>query len=704
MSGIVYFGIYALYSAFCEITIALACSSGEETVNLFFLLFVPAEALFLTAFSGIFGKKRILNRIVTFVIMFFLFLFYFSQYAYHRQFGSFYSVSLVRMGTEALGNFWWSFVDTLKGAAGIGVILIAPIVAFFVFAAKKDIGSFRFWIRPILLVLSFCLWIGAGQSLRVFGTERTTPFYIYNNVYSDTDTSAEYLGVLPTAIVEIKTMLSEKDDAGKETTEINSSVPIVVSVPTVSEKSVSTEEKTEGDNITSNGEELKSENIPEVEKYHRDDSIDFSALKDLSENKDIRSLCDYFEVKSAEPMNEYTGLFEGCNLIYICAESFTTAALNEKVTPLLCKMAGEGIVLNNYYTSYKNVTTNGEFAYLVSLWPDVSRSAGNGNAVGSFACSKDKYMPYGLGNIFAKLEVPSFAFHGYVGTYYQRCDSWPNLGFQNIKFMKDGLTFKNKWSPADMELMEQTVSDFINEDRFVTYYMTYSGHGSYVPTTYMYKKNNEAVKSLLGEDVTNYNDAEIAYLCGNYELEKALEYLMSCLEEAGKAEDTVIVLAGDHIPYNLSLADLEDLCKKKGLAYDESFEKYHSTCIIYKAGMDEPIVNDSYCCNVDVLPTVLNLLGIEFDSRLIAGIDVFSEGLHRARLYNGNLLTEYVNYKASSGKATWKKPASEWTKEEKEEYLEALILYSEGEYAASLKIMDTDFYRFVEENSAKKEK
>jgi len=285
-------------------------------------------------------------------------------------------------------------------------------------------------------------------------------------------------------------------------------------------------------------------------------------------------------------------------------------------------MAKNGFVFNNYYTSYMNTTTNGEFAFATGLWADVSRYAADGNDVGSFARSSDNYMPYGLGNLFAKEGVSTYAYHGYIGSYYRRCDSWPNLGYETIKFMNDGMTFINKYSPSDRELMEQSVDDYINDDRFLTYYMTFSGHGSYTTDTYMYLKNNEEVRALLEGD--NYSDEQIAYYCGSYELEKAMEYLFERLETAGKLDNTLIVMASDHVPCSLSDEALDDFYTRQGLTLSNSFEMYHSTLIMYDKSVENPIVSDEYCCNVDVLPTVLNLLGINYDSRLLMGNDISS--------------------------------------------------------------------------------
>ena len=91
--------------------------------------------------------------------------------------------------------------------------------------------------------------------------------------------------------------------------------------------------------------------------------------------------------------------------MFVCGESFSNISVSEQLTPTLWRMAHEGIVLTNYYNSFKNTTTNGEFAMLTGLWPDVSRKADVGQTNGSFSQSATHFMPFGLGNLLRHLLV-----------------------------------------------------------------------------------------------------------------------------------------------------------------------------------------------------------------------------------------------------------------------------------------------------------
>ena len=180
-----------------------------------------------------------------------------------------------------------------------------------------------------------------------------------------------------------------------------------------------------------------------------------------------------------------------------------------------------------------------------------------------------------------------------------------------------------------------------------------------------------------------------------------MAYLLQRLEEAGKLENTLIVLTGDHYPYYLDDASARSLL---GESPDPDFEYYRSSCIMWCAGLDEPIVTDVPCCNVDILPTILNLLGVEYDSRLLPGTDIFSDSLHVAMLYNKNFITDRVKYNAATGQATWLMDTDGIDPKTLQEYTDSIYGVLKARYAASLSINDKDFYRYVWESLPDKDR
>lgn len=646
---------------------------GFDGMSFYFLLFLPAEATFLAALTGWLKPKH--NRILTPVVMFLPCLFYTAQLIYFRIFGSVFSVSMMGLGADAVENFGWALWDTVKGSFGWIFLCLIPVILSVLLSLSAPKGFFK-RCHPLThaasLVKTVVLWFLAVLLLLPFGTGDTSAYGAYSSTYIDSDTAAKRLGVLTNSVVELGyTLFGSSDDKGDDSL----TVPSIPAPP-----------------VTDPDPELPTiDTSPNVMA-----NIDFNALKELTDDKGKQELCDYFASVSGTNKNEYTGMLKDYNLIYICAESFSKYAIDPVVTPTLYKLSQGGFVLNNFYNSFKNTTTNGEFAFMTGLWPDVSRDADMGTATGSFAQSAKKQLPFALGHMFEGEGVKAYSYHNYRGYYYSRNKTHPNLGYTSNRFMggTNGMKFSTSWPSSDLEMMEQSVDDYIENEQFHAYYMTFSGHGPYSTANPIAVKNIKKVRELLGD--RDLKDAAEYYLAANYELELAMEYLVNRLEEAGKLDKTMIVIMGDHYPYYLNDSALQSIAGEK---VEKNFDKFHSSCIMWCGGFEQPVVVDTPCCNVDIVPTVLNLFGMEYDSRMLPGVDIFSNSTHIAMLYNKSFVTEMCKYNSQSGDVEWL-PASESMNEgAKTAYLDYCVAVTKSRYTASLQMMDEDFFKFVFENS-----
>ena len=665
-----HFAAFFIAILFWEVFLYDQIHRGLDGFTVWAVLFALAEAMLCTLITGWIGQ-RVVNRIGSIIVMALVWLFYAAQLVYYNVFGSMFSVSMVGVAGDAMTDFGWALKATLRDTAVAILISLIPLIIFaFVICALKTHLRYGLAVHGGALALTAALWLCVAAALPLGGTSDNSAYNAYHSKYVDTDTASSKLGVLANSAIEAGSMLFGGGAEPAEETEILK--------PVVSD------------------ERDDSYPIDPRQFPNKISAINFTDLAAKADNKDIKALCDYLSSVQPTGRNDMTGLFRGYNLIYICAEAFSCYALDENVTPTLSMMAENGIVLNNFYNSFKNTTTNGEYAFLTGLWPDVSRDSDMGSASGTMAKSATHLLPQGLGNVFNReLGISSRGYHNYKGHYYMREKSLPNLGF-TCKFMNAGMTFTTNWPASDYEMMQQSVPDYVNDtQQFCTYYMTFSGHGYYGSGNAMYDRNYSTVKKMLGDRAKQLTGIATGYLACNYELEKAMAYLLEELDKAGQLEKTVIVLIGDHYPYYLFDGDCNSLAGHK---VDKNFEMYKSTCIIYNAGLKEPIYVDDYCCNVDILPTICNLFDLEYDSRLMAGRDIFSDTPHFAQIYNKNFVTEEVKYNSSTGKATWSEGCT-LTDEEKAEYLKTYIDMVKNRYSMSLKIESTDFFRFVWENS-----
>ncbi len=348
--------------------------------------------------------------------------------------------------------------------------------------------------------------------------------------------------------------------------------------------------------------------------------IDFSG-RTTQDSGRLARMDAYFASQTPTKQNAYTGLFAGKNLILFTAESFATPAIDAERTPTLYRLANSGFVFPNFYQpDWSQSTTGGEFAVMTGIIPTWV------NGKTSFSASVGKAMPFALGWQFAAQGYAVHAYHNNTYNYYGRDKTHPNLGYP-YQGIGNGLELEHpkQWPTSDLELMQATLSDsiqgYLNEGKpFHNYYMTVSGHCDYrFAANDMARKNEAAVAG------RSESEPVRAYLACQMELEAALRYTVEALEEAGIAEDTVIVLTGDHYPYAMSEGAVDYYNELTGHNdTPQQTSRYANTLLLWSGCMEEPVVVDTPGCAVDIVPTLSNLFGLEYDARLLSGRDLLA--------------------------------------------------------------------------------
>lgn len=240
----------------------------------------------------------------------------------------------------------------------------------------------------------------------------------------------------------------------------------------------------------------------------------------------------------------------------------------------------------------------------------------------------------------------------------------------------------NTWPQSDLEMMQATLADYINQPRFHAYYMTVSGHMQYTFLgNSMASKNREAVAGL------PYSERAKAYVACNVELDRALEWLIAELEKAGKLENTVICLGADHYPYGLDENEIEEL---RGTPIEKKRDLYHNGLILWNSKMESVIV-DKPCSSVDILPTLLNLFGFPYDSRLYSGQDILSDGSPLVVFSDRSFLTDKGYYDARTGAFESKNGEAA-----SQEYVEKMKKQVKDLFTFSAGILDYNYYETLE--------
>lgn len=378
-------------------------------------------------------------------------------------------------------------------------------------------------------------------------------------------------------------------------------------------------------------------NQKEVEpNYTRtiDDTI-WNEIINNETNSTYNKLNKYFISREITPKNEYTGIFEGKNLIVVLMESVNEISINEKEFPTIYKLYNEGISFRNNYTPRNNCSTgNNEMTAMTSLF-----TINN-------TCTANKYRnntyPEAIFNMFNKAGYYTSSYHDYTEHYYYRKIIHPKMGSQKYS---NAIDLGIKWSsiyeewPSDVSLIETSFPKFIDNDKFMTFLTTVTTHQPYsVPS----ENGNKHLDEFASYD---YSKPVKRYLSKMKELDAALQLMLEKLEEAGKLEDTVIALFCDHYPYGLTTRQINEV-----LDYDVTINKEvdRTPMVIYNSGIEAKTVT-KYTSIIDLLPTLLNMFNLDYDPRLYLGTDVFSNNNDRTVFSDGSWQDALGYYNNSSG-------------------------------------------------------
>lgn len=626
-------------------------------------------------FMGFLRKKS--NKIIFWFCMAAVYLTFASQLVYMKIFRQPLLVSaIVNTGKDALTNYWREALTGILHASAYLLLLAVPLVAaglllrFRKIRLKSHTSRERIGNGALLAggLILYILVLAGGY----FGN--TLYYEDYGGFYDPEGVITRY-GVAPSVLRDfLGGSFPEKADDLGTYADVPAYVPMDVSGGDVS-----------GSDAVSDGDAIAEEPLDTSPNVL---PIDFAGLTASADSDTIGKIAEYTQSMTPTNRNEYTGMFEGYNLIYLTAEGFSPYAVDENLTPTLYKLVHSGFVFDEFYVPlWSTSTSDGEYTNCTGLIPDQMHSMKR---------SKDNAMPFTLPAFFSLEGVNSYAFHDNSLSYYDRNLSHPNLGYNfmasKLGDLKEsewgGQVFAmenaNYWPASDLDMMKATMPLYVNDDRFHVYYMTVSGHMNY-------NFSGNKMSGIHKEEVADlpYSEEGCAYIACNIELDRALEYMIEELDRAGKLENTVICLSADHYPYAMEVANLEELA---GRPLDGTLDIYRNNLILWNSEMETVEVTKP-ASSVDILPTLLNLFGFEYDSRLYAGRDILSDSAPLVIFKDRSFITDRVIYNNKSKETIWREGY-----EEDEEYFAAIQSQVKGLYNYSANILNNDYYRYVEES------
>lgn len=672
-----------------EIVTHLFIYNSIDSKIIFPIIFAFPVGLIFAILSGFFNK--FVNTLIMWILATVSYIIFALQLVYYNVFKVFFSFQSLGMAGEAMTEFGEDFNNAIRSNIIPMVLLLLPLLVLYFLTKKVFLNvKRRFKIQGALLAGAIFIHILGLLLLPVFGKSDHTPYELYYHSRVP-ELSAQQLGVITLTRFDFagiirgdeELVLVEKEAISHEIIKEENQDPTTTDPSDLNDPSTSTEPTPTPatdplkENNPNEQPDTKLTAIPTIIPIDRSPNIieiDFEDLAENEKNKDIRTLHNYFSSVAATNKNEYTGKFEGYNLIMITAEGFSPYAVHKELTPTLYKLTNEGFIFNNFYTAlWQTSTSDGEYTAMTSLIPVGARS---------MYLSRKNLMPFALGNQFNCIGIESKAYHNHTYTYYERDKTHPNLGY-DFKAKGNGLILDSDvWPGSDLEMVKNTVDEYIQEEPFHIYYLTVSGHMNYTFVgNSMSFKNKDLVKDL------PYSSDVRAYLACQIELDRALEELINRLTEAGIADKTVIALSADHYPYGWEKEKLEELA---GHEIESNFDIYRNHFILWNPGMTEKIIINKPASSLDIIPTLSNLFGLKYDSRLLMGRDILSDSEPLVILSNRSFITDKVKYNSSTGEVI-----NLSNEELTEDYVKNINAIIKNKFTVSKSILKNDYYRYV---------
>ncbi len=359
-------------------------------------------------------------------------------------------------------------------------------------------------------------------------------------------------------------------------------------------------------------------------------------------NTILNNINNYLINNTITDYNEYTGLFEGKNLIVIMMESVNEIFINPELYPNFYKMYSEGISFSNNYSPRNSCATgNNEFSAMTGLYSIQNNCTAN--------VYRDNTYSTSIFNLFNNAGYRTSSMHDYTEAYYYRGTIHTNMGSGAYYGVQDlGIPYYNEYKnwASDEDFMNVAMDITLGEESdepFMLWLTTVSSHQPYNQSSV------EGDKYLSLTENTDYPMDLRRYMSKLKTLDNALGILLEKLASAGELDDTVIVMFGDHYPYGL-----KDTTINQVLDYDlDDYERERTPLVIYNSEITAEVV-DKYTSYVNLTPTIANLFGLDYDPRLYMGSDVFADDYSDLVVFaDGSWKNDEVYYNAATSEVTY---------------------------------------------------
>jgi lipoteichoic acid synthase len=353
--------------------------------------------------------------------------------------------------------------------------------------------------------------------------------------------------------------------------------------------------------------------------YDAVQSTKASAQRVLADNSDITEVINFTQSNHAQPNPAYFGAGKGMNVIYLHLESIQEFLIDyqlngEEVTPFLNSLTRDANTL--YFDNFFHQTAQGKTADAEFLLENSLYGLPQGSAFTTKGLNTYQAAPAILG----QQGYTSAVFHGNSGTFWNRNEIYKSFGY-------------NKWFDSNFyDMKTEDLADYGLKDKpfyaqsvslletlpqpFYTKFITVSNH-------YPYPIAEE--DATIAPHTTGDKSVDSYFQTARY-ADEALAQFFDYLQQSGLLDKSIIIMYGDHygISQNHNKA-MSQVLGKEVTHFDSAAGLQRVPLFIRVPGIKGG-VNHSYGGQIDVLPTLLHLLGTDTKDFVQFGTDLLSEG------------------------------------------------------------------------------
>jgi len=353
--------------------------------------------------------------------------------------------------------------------------------------------------------------------------------------------------------------------------------------------------------------------------YDAVQSTKASAQRALASSDDITEVINYTRTNYAEPNPKYFGIAEGMNVIYIHLESFQNFLIDfqlngEEVTPFINSFVRDPNTMyfdNFYHQTAQGKTSDAEFMLENSLY---------GLPQGSAFTTKGLNTYQSAPAILNQLQGHTSAvFHGNSGSFWNRNEIYKSFGYEHffdLSYYDAKPEDMAEYGLKDKPFFEQSIKHLETlQEPFYTKFITVSHHYPYLI---------EEEEATIGPHTTGDGSVDRYFQTARY-ADEALEQFFNYLKETGLYDRSIIIMYGDHYGISENHNSAMEQVLGKEVTPLESAKLQEVPLMIRVPGM-EGGVNHTFGGQIDLLPTLLHLMGIDSKDYVQFGTDLLSEG------------------------------------------------------------------------------